>query len=47
VDEGLLEVTTLSPEQEAAWAERIATVGVEWANEMNSTGRPGTELLEA
>lgn len=47
VDEGLLEVTRLSPEQEAAWAERIATVGDEWAKEMNSTGRPGTELLEA
>jgi len=46
VAEGLLTVNKLSPEDNQVWAERVHNVGAEWAKEMDSTGRPGTALLE-
>lgn len=47
VDEGLLEITTLPAEEGERWAELVAPVADEWATEMDSTGRPGTALLQA
>mgnify|MGYP000857560920 CR=1 FL=1 len=47
VDEGNLEVTHLTDAEAAVWAERIKTVPEEWAEEMDSTGRPGAAVLEA
>ena len=47
ISEKLLEATTLSPEEAAAWAERVQGVAGDWAAEMDLTGRPGTQLLEA
>lgn len=47
LDEGLLTVTDLSDEDTALWNERVSGVAEEWAAEMESTGRPGNQLLEA
>lgn len=47
IDEGLLTVHALSPEENKVWADRIQNVADDWAKEMDSTGRPGTALLEA
>lgn len=47
LDEGLLTITDLSDEDTAVWNDRVSGVAEEWAAEMESTGRPGTELLEA
>lgn len=47
ISEGLLEATTLTAEQDATWSARVNGVAGDWAAEMDSTGRPGTQLLEA
>lgn len=47
VDEGKLTVTTLPPEELDRWNSAVANVGREWADEMDSTRRPGSALLEA
>jgi TRAP-type C4-dicarboxylate transport system substrate-binding protein len=44
---GTLEVVDLPPAEEERWAEKIATVGEDWAKELDSTGRPGTDTLNA
>lgn len=44
---GSLEVVDLPPAEKERWAERVATVGEDWANELDSTGRPGTDILNA
>lgn len=43
--ENKLTLHQLSEEQIALWKETIAPVAEEWATDMDSTGRPGTELL--
>lgn len=47
VENGKLTLHHLSDEEAAKWAETIAPVAQKWAEDMNSTGRPGTEVLEA
>lgn len=45
-DHGLI-VTKLPDAELAKWHQKIASVGTEWAKDMESTGRPGTALLKA
>lgn len=40
-------VTTLSPEQQALWAERLDTVADAWVTEMDAAGKDGTGVLAA
>jgi TRAP-type C4-dicarboxylate transport system substrate-binding protein len=47
VENGKLELHELSTEEATLWKETVSSVTATWAEEMNSTGRPGTELLEA
>jgi hypothetical protein len=37
----------LSKEESARWNDRVKSIGVEWAKDMDSTGRPGSALLKA
>lgn len=47
VSEGELEIVTLSDEEAARWAEALSGVGDDWVAEIESTGRPGREVLDA
>lgn len=47
VENGKLEIHQLSDDEAALWSETIVPVAEEWATDMDSTGRPGTELLQA
>lgn len=47
VENGKLTLHQLSPDEQALWAEKVSSVATEWAADMDSTGRPGTQLLEA
>lgn len=44
---GSLEVVDLPAAEVERWADKVATVGIDWAKELDSTGRPGTETLHA
>jgi TRAP-type C4-dicarboxylate transport system substrate-binding protein len=37
----------MSKEESARWNDRVKTIGMEWAKDMDSTGRPGSALLKA
>ncbi len=47
VAKGSLEVVDLSSTELESWNEKVATVGTDWAKELDSTGRPGTTTLDA
>ncbi|WP_335948083.1 TRAP transporter substrate-binding protein DctP [Salipiger bermudensis] len=47
VAEGKLEVHPLSEEEAARWNEMLIPVAEQWAEEMDRSGRPGTDILEA
>lgn len=47
VAENGLQVTSLSPDQAAAWQAAVAEVATEWAADLDGLGRPGTAVLEA
>lgn len=47
VDTADFEVTYLSDEELARWNEAVASVSTDWAAEMDASGRPGTEILQA
>lgn len=47
VKEAGFTVTKLSPKEMARWNERLAPVGNDWAKEMASSGRPGSDILRA
>jgi TRAP-type C4-dicarboxylate transport system substrate-binding protein len=44
---GSLELVPLSDEEKARWRDTLAAVADAWAGKMDSTGRPGTQILEA
>lgn len=47
VKENGLQVTELSDAELAEWDAALKSVADEWAEKMNASGRPGTEILEA
>jgi TRAP-type C4-dicarboxylate transport system substrate-binding protein len=44
---GRLQVVKLSNDEIARWNDRVSPIVEAWVNEMDSTGRPGTALLQA
>ncbi len=42
-----LKVTQLTPEEHQRWDDLLASVATSWAKDLDSTGRPGTKILEA
>ncbi|GAE25944.1 TRAP-type C4-dicarboxylate transport system [Halalkalibacter wakoensis JCM 9140] len=47
MEEAGVTITTLSPEDEAEWASRLEFMPIEYAEELNSSGLPGTEIMQS